>query len=200
MKKLLLLTLALIAGLVLLSDVALAVDLSKVNDCLQAAVKTKAKRNSFDDGEYYAFADYKTMNKDGDVISNLAPTVVDFAKEGVMVADFNPSGTRRFIYTQDTDYATRERFRNKDMVLYKRDGNYRYTTVTGATNAIPAYRATKYKLSDINYETYMNDKSTRCCWATNEGEVLGAVMPPVKGGLPRCIGKDGKEIGTFSRD
>ena len=113
---------------------------------------------------------------------NLIGKVVDFADNGIIISTdcsgiwangwmFGTFGTlmaanceeeRTFVYTKNTDYATNEKFNNKGL-LYKKVGNFRYTTVTGATMSIPAYRETPYKASEIDYKTYLKDKSIKYC-------------------------------------
>lgn len=113
---------------------------------------------------------------------SLIGKVVDFADNGIIISTdcsgiwangwmFGTFGTlmaanceeeRTFVYTKNTDYATNEKFNNKGL-LYKKVGNFRYTTVTGATMSIPAYRETPYKASEIDYKTYLKDKSIKYC-------------------------------------
>lgn len=111
-------------------------------------------------------------------IYNMNCLVVDFANNGVIVScnsllatmlnEYGPSkastcrDNRAFIYTKNTDYATNEPFNNKGL-LYKRSGNFKYITVTGATMSIPAYRETSYKESEVDYRTYLKDKSIQYC-------------------------------------
>mgnify|MGYP005756854639 CR=1 FL=1 len=113
---------------------------------------------------------------------SLTGKVVDFADNGIIISTdcsgvwangwmlgalgtlmaANCEEERTFIYTKNTDYATNEKFNNKGL-LYKKAGNFRYTTVTGATMSIPAYRETSYKASEIDYKTYLKDKSIKYC-------------------------------------
>lgn len=111
-------------------------------------------------------------------IYNMNCLVVDFANNGVIVScnsllatmlnEYGPSkasacrDNRAFIYTKNTDYATNEPFNNKGL-LYKRAGNFKYITVTGSTMSIPAYRETSYKESEVDYRTYLKDKSIQYC-------------------------------------
>ena len=113
---------------------------------------------------------------------NLTGKVVDFANNGVIIstdcssiwangwmfgdlgilAANNCKEERTFIYTKNTDYATNEKFNNKGL-LYKKAGNFRYTTIMGSTMSIPAYKETQYKASEISYKTYLKDKTIKSC-------------------------------------
>ena len=125
---------------------------------------------------------YETAKKKregiGDELITLNGRVVDFADDGVMIMkDEGPdlgllfttgmlsiNEKRIFVYTSDTDYATDEKFKDGGY-LYKRVGNYRYTTVSGGVNSVPAYEATKYKKNEIDPKTYLSDKSLKCCFS-----------------------------------
>lgn len=113
---------------------------------------------------------------------SLEGKVVDFTNEGIMIssdcsgiwangwilgdigvmAAANCTEERWFIYTKNTDYATGEKFSNKGR-LYKKAGNYKYTTITGSINSVPAFRETPYMFSEVNYKTYLKDKSIQKC-------------------------------------
>jgi hypothetical protein len=112
---------------------------------------------------------------------NIEGKVVDFAKDGIFISNtcadpytaglmfgqfgavvaMNCTEERRFIYTSNTDYANNAKFDNKGLVYHKA-GNYKYTTITGATNSVPAYKETKYKASEIDIKTYLKDKTFEC--------------------------------------
>lgn len=141
-------------------------------DCEQAIKKAKQwKRETglksfyiFEEG-FYFFTDQGKFS--GGITENI-PTdsqyVSDFASDGVFI-----QGNDKFIYTKDKDYATGDKFRGKGLI-YTKVGNYKYTTVTGATKSVPAFKATKYKASEMNYKAYLKNKKLQCC-KTTEGEV-----------------------------
>ena len=69
---------------------------------------------------------------------------------------------RVFVYTKDTDYAIGDDLRGHDLV-YAQRGNYKYQTVNGGTYSVKAYEPlSPYKWSDIQFETYLQNKSLRC--------------------------------------
>ncbi|MDE6224142.1 MAG: hypothetical protein K2M23_01555 [Alphaproteobacteria bacterium] len=89
----------------------------------------------------------------------------------------NYKGNRKFIYTNDKDYAIGDYFRSNGF-FYIRTGIYKYTTVIGSINSIPVLSPTSYKISDINdkikplrekdkkgmdYITYLIDKNITSC-------------------------------------
>ena len=61
---------------------------------------------------------------------------------------------RVFLYTKNTDYATGDVFNGRGLI-YKKVGNYKYTTITGAINSVPAFKATKYKIDELNYTKFL---------------------------------------------
>ena len=87
-------------------------------------------------------------------------TVSGFAKDGVFL-----NNNSYFIYTDDTDYYTGETFRNSECVFYTRAGNYRYTTVSGTQRAVPAYKASHYKMEKAFYKNLQKDKTYVCAIA-----------------------------------
>ena len=147
--------------------------LADIADCEQAVAKALENKKSISDREIkvfnsgtvflgadnlFAFTDYKTKFR-----------VVDFASDGIFVEAVEfflhyPDDVKGkyFIYTSDTDYATNEYFKDTNTV-YEKVGNYKYTTITGATNSVPAYRATSLKVSEINPKTYLKNKKLSCC-------------------------------------
>lgn len=67
---------------------------------------------------------------------------------------------RRFVYTDNDDYLVDHTFSSP--YLFVSMGGYKYTTLGGKTS-VPAYKETKYKTSEIDYQTYLNDKSNTNC-------------------------------------
>lgn len=67
---------------------------------------------------------------------------------------------RRFVYTDNDDYLVDHTFSSP--YLFVSMGVYKYTTLGGKTS-VPAYKETKYKTSEIDYQTYLNDKSNTNC-------------------------------------
>ena len=66
---------------------------------------------------------------------------------------------RNFIYTTDS-YAQNDYFDTR--WLFVQTENYRYTTVTGATNVVHAYKQTPYKKEETEYKTYLKNKNNKC--------------------------------------
>ena len=126
---------------------------SKIEDCKQAYMKAQQKAEQDRKEKKYKNLERFTQAK-----------VVDFANDGVMIEDRYKNG-RIFIYTNDQEYATGEDFRGD--FLYQKVGYYKYRTVMGNTNSIPAYKATEYRVAEIDKErsmdTYLKDKSLPCC-------------------------------------
>lgn len=133
--------------------------LEDISDCEQAVAKAIEKRKSISANDIKVFdSNFLIPGKDGLLYFPIGDVnVVDFASNGVFV-----SGHRYFIYTKDTDYATNEEFRGEGLI-YEKVGNYKYTTITGATRSVPAYKATSHKISEINPKTYLKNKNLSCC-------------------------------------
>ena len=99
--------------------------------------------------------------------------VIDFSNKGVFICNssvwqmvFSGGETctdsdRILIHTTD-DYVNGQMFKDNGF-LYIRVENYKYTTVMGSTNSVPAYKPTKFKASEIDYRTYLQDKSIEQC-------------------------------------
>jgi hypothetical protein len=162
------------------------------NDCIQAAAKVKhAEQQNKSNG-----------------ISLSGEKVVDFANNGIVIANdcssvraagmmFGTLGTLaamnceeqwKFIHTTETNYTKGAKFKDKGL-LYKRDGNYKYTTVMGAVNSIPAYRATQHKRLDTMHKTYLKDKSLQCC---DKNGTYGVIISETYGDT--CYDNKGKEL------
>ncbi|MBO4672471.1 MAG: hypothetical protein J5608_02345 [Alphaproteobacteria bacterium] len=68
---------------------------------------------------------------------------------------------RRFFYTNHTDYIVGKSYNPENVIVS--DGVYKYRDLSGSKVSVPAYRETKYKLAEIEYETYLkNAKNTEC--------------------------------------
>lgn len=140
--------------------------LADIADCEQAVEKALEKRKQISTEHFCADTTIKVPWVEGIVVTHYPCGVVkDFASDGIFVDD--KDGHRIFIYTNDTDYATNEKF-NTNGLVYARVGNYKYTTITGATNSVPAYKATNYKASELDLRTYLNNKTLRCCEEKDE--------------------------------
>ena len=106
--------------------------------------------------------------------------VIDFASDGVMLEQncyaLNTKwifpelrnllkncnhGDRVFVYTDDTEYVKNEAFRDGNY-LYYRDGIFKYTTVIGATNSVPAFRKSGHKINELNYKNYLHNRNLNC--------------------------------------
>ena len=144
-------------------------DETKKADCAQAREKAQNRLNQI------------KSSLGVDLIYEMEGKVVDFADNGIIISTdcsgiwnnswllggwgalmaANCKEERSFIYTKDTDYATNDKFNNKGL-LYQKVGNFKYTTVTGATMSIPAYKETTYKASEIKYKTYLKDEGFIC--------------------------------------
>lgn len=145
--------------------------LENIADCEQAVQKATEARKAIGDKKLYIFKDGVFVDNDGflDIFSNWP--VVDFANDGVFVG----SDHDYFIYTKNQDYATRERFKEND-VIYERVGVYKYTTVAGGINSVLALRATKHKVDEINPKYYLKNKNLDCCqYISPEGKFLGEI-------------------------
>jgi hypothetical protein len=152
-----------------------------VKDCMQAYDKVAAKEEQ----------KAKLIKEHG--LDEIDGRVVDFANDGVFIEN---NKKRIFVYTTDKNYANDESFRDKGL-LYKRDGNYKYSTITGATHSVPAYRATQYKNEDIFARTYLKDKSLKCCASYSGRKVVGVRINPDD--APRdCFDDNGKKFSEWS--
>lgn len=130
-------------------------------DCKQASEKVKLAVKKL--------TDY--INQYNDLYNLHYAKVVDFSTDGLMVTlnGFD----RYFIYTQDKEYATNDKFRDGG-VFYKKDGFYKYTTTNFSTNSISILKPTKHKIIDFentkdkliektNYTIYLKDKNILDC-------------------------------------
>ncbi len=149
-----------------------------INDCDQAEKKAdEANKKANKKLEKYK----KSINYDSLKYFN-ENEIVDIAKNGVFINYCKEHSIytlscidygRYFIYTKDTNYANGDIFRNGG-VFYEQDGFYKYTTITGATNSVRAYRPTKIKIKDVeknieemktqtNYHLYLKNKNILDC-------------------------------------
>ena len=137
--------------------------LEDISDCEQSVAKAIEQRKFISEGEkILAFGNEHVVDSNGYVKkADSVPRVVDFAPNGVFI-----SGPY-LVYTKDTDYATNEYFRHNDFI-YKKIDNYRYKTVLGGTKAVQAFKAIEHKTSELNPETYLQNKNLTCCQYWNE--------------------------------
>ena len=145
--------------------------LEDIADCEQAVQKANDARKAIGDSKIYVFKKGVFVDNDGflDKFSN--SIVVDFANDGVFIGRDHDY----FIYTKNKDYTTRETFKEND-VIYERVGVYKYTTVTGGVNSVPALRATKHKVDEINPKYYLKNKNLNCCqYVYPEGKSFGEI-------------------------
>lgn len=146
-------------------------------DCKQAIEKATTRKTEIE----------KELGKEI-ITSNLSGEIVDLAKNGIFVENncykkyknaetmymlnnfwgdvaymnaANCEENRRFFYTDHTDYIIGQQYSPGKLVVY--DGVYKYTTVAGSRNSVPAYKQTKYDKKEINYETYLQDKTNTDC-------------------------------------
>lgn len=132
--------------------------LNQEQDCTQAKEKANARKQEI----------FKELGTEK-IAKFINFKVVDFPNNGIIIANdcrnsyYDCEEQRYLIYTADTDYATNEIFNDKGL-LYKRVGNYKYQTVMGSINSIPAYEATEYSIKEINYKTYLKDQSISACY------------------------------------
>lgn len=136
--------------------------LEDITDCEQAVEKALEYRMQLSDTKIYTFGKGFTVNKDGFVKTSFASQIADFAKDGVFIRVYDEGWKKYFIYTKDTDYADNETFRETEFI-YEKTGNYKYTATDGSTHSVPAFKATKRKVSDINPMTYIKNKNVICC-------------------------------------
>ena len=145
--------------------------LENIADCEQAVQKATEARKAIGDKKLYIFKDGVFVDNDGflDIFSDRI--VVDFANDGVFIGRDHDY----FIYTKNQDYTTRETFKEND-VIYERVGVYKYTTVAGSTNSVPALRATKHKVDEINPKYYLKNKNLDCCqYVNSESKFTGEI-------------------------
>ena len=136
--------------------------LSEIADCEQAVEKAVRARTSISSKPLLITLNGRkrvtAISQDGLFYHLYNESYVsDFANDGVFI-----SRNDRFIYTSDTDYATGDKFRSNDFI-YEKVGNYKYRTIAGNINSVPAYRATKHKISEILPLTYLKNKKALCC-------------------------------------
>ena len=160
--------------------------IEKIEDCKQAYLKARQKAREY----------AKENNLKGLKRFSYAK-VVDFANDGIMIEDRYTNG-RVFIYTDDQEYATGEDFRGD--FLYQKVGYYKYRTVMGNTNSIPAYKATEYRVAEIDkigsMDTYLKDKSLPCCLCdhgnNSQNPLFGLYMDFENDGEPSfCMNEQG---------
>ena len=145
--------------------------LEDIADCEQAVQKATEARKAIGDKKLYIFKDGVFVDNDGFLDEFSDRIVVDFANDGVFVGREHDY----FIYTKNQDYITRETFKEND-VIYERVGVYKYTTVAGSTNSVPALRATKHKVDEINPKYYLKNKNLNCCqYVYPEGKSFGEI-------------------------
>lgn len=132
-------------------------------DCEQAVQKAIDRRKFINKDSHYLFKAGVYPNKKGLLQVYNNAKVVDFASDGVFL---QVGSFRAFIYTKNTDYASGETF--KADVIYEKVGNYKYTTLWGGTNSVPAFKATQYKISEINPKHYLRNKKLSCCQYVQE--------------------------------
>lgn len=145
--------------------------LEDIADCEQAVQKATEARKAIGDKKLYIFKDGVFVDNDGFLDEFSDRIVVDFANDGVFVGRDHDY----FIYTKNQDYATRETFKEND-VIYERVGVYKYTTVAGGINSVPALRATKHKVDEINPKYYLKNKNLNCCqYVYPEGKSFGEI-------------------------
>nr|MBQ0091361.1 toxin-antitoxin system YwqK family antitoxin [Candidatus Enterousia merdequi] len=133
--------------------------LSDIADCEQATQKAANARKAMPKDDFIVFKWMAIMTADGIMTNGIRLSVVDFSNNGVFL---NWGNKRIFVYTSDKDYATGDYFNPKN-VIYKRDGNYKYSTLFGGIQSVPAYKPTNYKISSIDPRTYLNNKELSCC-------------------------------------
>lgn len=171
-----------------------------IADCEQAYNQAAQKARSFSDSDLFmkdsVGCELVVNNKGecGGICTRGAPRVTDFAKKGVFIDDW------AFVYTSDTDYATGERIRH-DNLIYKKVGNYKYKTVTGATQSVPAYEATTTKNYEIMLSFYLNNKKLSCCQYLVNGKWTVGVIDSSRSSKCKTnqhpLGKTGSRKCTF---
>lgn len=90
-----------------------------------------------------------------------------FKKSGIFLDNNSDS---IFLYTKNTNYTTDQDFKS-DYIL-KRVGNYKYKTTSGYVRSIPAYKETKYKLSEIMPIAYKKDPTLLCAFDSSKNVVF----------------------------
>lgn len=140
----------------------------RLADCQQAKEKAKkrAREIGIDKNDTQKFTTF----------SGFGATVEEFLADGVIIkkdcgaikafgwwlfvdnADSTGCKKEYVIYTNDKNYGTHEDFRDKGL-LYQRVEHYHQYDGT----YLPAYKETPYKISDVDYHTYLKDKTIKEC-------------------------------------
>ena len=68
---------------------------------------------------------------------------------------------RVFLYTSDTEYLNDEYFKDENY-LYYRDGVLKYKTIIGSTNSVPAFKRSNYRIDELYYKKYLNNRKINC--------------------------------------
>lgn len=148
-----------------------------IADCKQAISKSKQRRNEINKlGELFILDKTTTLNQTNHT-SNWSHClkVIDFAKDGILLKSNCTSSPVAnlllevfvgcedkyyFIYTSDK-YADGEcykdwRYLHRDVGVYNWEGK-----------RIRAFKKTNFKVSEIEYQTYLKNKTLKCCTTDN---------------------------------
>lgn len=152
----------------------------RVDDCKQAMSKAKSHHNEIKNiaGELMILDETITSNPENRTSNwNFCLKVMGHAENGIMVkSNCTPSpfvnlllvafigceDKSYFIYTS-TKYADGECYKDSEY-LHKDAGVYTWK----GYSKLRAYQKTSYKVSEIDYITYLKDKSLKCCSDNNE--------------------------------
>lgn len=94
-------------------------------------------------------------------LNNTLGDMGGFLKMAGMYLESSCSEDVSFIYTSYKSYPTNGTFNGRGFV-YSRSGSYQYKNKAGITTSVPAYKETSHKISEIEYKTYLHDKSVKC--------------------------------------
>lgn len=159
-------------------------------DCATAKETAWERRKKIGYDVVYAYDDRDVVNIQGTVvhISSSQYKVIGFTPRGILISTTCDSARNisdalnqlggafgafgnyvsnsckektEFIYTSYTSYATNEEFTGRGL-LYARAGTYKYKNKAGNTISVEAYKETNYKATEIEYKTYLHDKTLRC--------------------------------------
>ena len=164
------------------------------NDCVQAIEQAyKARQKLAKDIKVFNFSETVNLNKHI-VVNDIEYQVIDTVTNGVIVSNncemiqnagdaltntwamegmLSAAGhfvktlcqeDKIFIYTPQTNYATKERFTGNNLI-YIRNGTYYYNG-----QSIKAYRVGS-SVTPIEYKTYLKNKQLKCCQENEKTKV-----------------------------
>ena len=168
-----------------------AKDKADIEDCIQAQEKAFQARKSMGYEDIMIYSDNEFVNIHNKIVQRpqkFPHKVIGFTPKGILISadcssvrnlnnvlsdmggfvkmagmylESSCSDEATFIYTNYKSYATNGAFDGRGLI-YSRSGSYKYKNKAGITTNVPAYQETSHKVSEIEYKTYLNDKSLIC--------------------------------------